>query len=67
MPKWGKDEKEFKVRLSYHKTRGYQTYIPRPVIEHLNLHPKKDENPSPITFAIKGKKVELKSSSDEQE
>ena len=55
MPKWKKDEKEFKVSVTYHQHRGCQAYIPKPVIEMLG-HPKD------IKFVIKGnnnKKVEV--------
>jgi len=54
VPKWKKDETEFPVNVSYHETRGYQAYIPKPIMDLL-------ENPDAIKFVIgKGKKVEVK-------
>lgn len=52
MPKWKKDETEFPVNVSFHETRGYQAYIPKPIMDML-------ENPDVIKFIIKGKKVEV--------
>ncbi len=52
MPKWKKDETEFPVNVSYHETRGYQAYIPKPLMDFLG-------NPEAIKFVIKGKKVEV--------
>jgi hypothetical protein len=31
MPRWKKNEKEFKVSVTYHENRGYQTYVPKPI------------------------------------
>jgi hypothetical protein len=52
VPKWKKDETEFPVNVSYHETRGYQAYIPKPIMDML-------DNPDAIKFVIKGKKVEV--------
>jgi len=53
LPKWKRDATEFTVGVNYNKTRGYQSTIPKPVIETLG-------NPDRITFIIKPKKrVEL--------
>jgi hypothetical protein len=50
MPRWKKDQTEFTVRVTYHEHRGYQTYIPRPVMEMLG-------KPKSITFIIKNRKI----------
>jgi hypothetical protein len=52
VPKWKKDETEFPVNVSFHETRGYQAYIPKPIMDFL-------ENPNTIKFVIKGKKVHV--------
>lgn len=54
MPKWKKEETEFPVTVSHHETRGYQAYIPKPIMDRL-------ENPNAIKFIIKGKKIEVES------
>jgi hypothetical protein len=46
MPKWKKDETEFTVSVTYHKHRGYQSYIPKPIIEKLG-------NPDSLKFVVK--------------
>ena len=53
MPKWKKDETEFTVGVTYHETRGCQSYIPKPIIEMLG-------EPDSITFTIRGKNITLK-------
>jgi hypothetical protein len=53
VPKWKKGETEFTVSVNHNEVRGYQSSIPKPVIEILG-------EPSVITFVVKGKKVELK-------
>lgn len=54
MPKWKKDAKEFIVSITHHETRGYQSYLPKPLMEFLG-------KPEAIKFIIKGNKVEVKS------
>jgi hypothetical protein len=55
VPKWRKDEKEFKVNVTYHEHRGCQTYIPKPIIEMLG-------NPKSIKFIVKNnRKIEVES------
>ena len=49
MSKWKKNAKVFTVSVNHHKTRGYQSSIPIPVMETLG-------NPGKIMFLIKGKK-----------
>lgn len=45
MPKWKQDETEFTVSVNYNESRGYQSSIPKPIIDHL-------KNPKKITFVI---------------
>lgn len=52
MPKWKKDETEFPVSVSHHETRGYQAYLPKPLMDFLG-------NPDMIKFVIKGNKIEV--------
>jgi hypothetical protein len=55
MPKWKKDQKEFKVSVTYHEHRGYQAYLPRPIMELLGT-------PKSIRFVLKdNRKVEVRS------
>jgi len=49
LPKWKRDATEFTVGVNYNETRGYQSTIPKPVIETLGT-------PDRITFVIKPKK-----------
>ena len=46
MTKWKKDAKEFTVGVNHNAVRGYQSSIPKPIIEYL-------KNPKKITFVIK--------------
>ena len=50
MPKWKKDQTEFTVSVTYHEHRGYQTYVPRPIMEMVG-------NPKAIKFIIKNRKI----------
>jgi hypothetical protein len=52
MPRWKRDQKEFTVSVTYHQHRGYQSYLPKPIMEMLG-------NPKAIKFIVKNKKVEL--------
>jgi len=55
MPKWKKNATEFTVGVNYYEKRGYQSSIPKPIIEFLGT-------PGRITFVITKKgKVEIKS------
>jgi hypothetical protein len=49
MPKWKKDTDHFTVSVNHNKVRGYQSSIPKPVMEVLG-------NPEKITFLIRSKK-----------
>lgn len=33
MPKWKKDAKEFTVSVNFNESRGYQSSIPKPIID----------------------------------
>ena len=46
MPRWKKGQKEFTVSVTYHEHRGYQSYLPRPIMEMLG-------NPKAIKFIVK--------------
>jgi hypothetical protein len=52
LPKWKKDATEFEVSVTHHEHRGYQAYLPKPIMEKLG-------DPKAIKFVIKGKKIEL--------
>ncbi|MCJ8306702.1 MAG: hypothetical protein HRU07_06595 [Nitrosopumilus sp.] len=54
MPKWKKDAKEFTVSVNYNESRGYQSSIPKPVIDILG-------DPDSITFEIHGNTIRIKS------
>ncbi|MFB5620595.1 MAG: hypothetical protein ACE5RC_05640 [Nitrosopumilus sp.] len=53
MTKWKKDEKEFTVGVNYNDERGYQSTIPKPIMEILG-------NPDKITFVKKGTQIVLR-------
>ena len=53
MPRWKKDAIEFPVHVTHHETRGYQTYVPKPVMEKLG-------EPEHIKFVFKKRnKIEI--------
>jgi hypothetical protein len=54
VPKWKKGEKEFKVSVTYHQSRGCQTYLPKPIVEMLG-------NPKTIRFIIKNNGIKVES------
>jgi hypothetical protein len=45
MPKWKKDATEFVVGVNYMKDRGYQSSIPKPIMEKLG-------KPNTLKFVI---------------
>lgn len=53
LPKWKRDATEFTVSVNYHPTRGIQVFLPKPIAELLG-------NPKTVTFAVKGKRVEVR-------
>ena len=48
--RWSKDATEFTVGLNYYEGRGYQSTIPKPVVERLGLVDR-------ITFKVSGKRI----------
>ena len=54
MPKWKKDAKEFTVSINYNESRGYQSSIPKPIMEALG-------DPETLTFMINGNSVKITS------
>jgi hypothetical protein len=54
MPKWKKDAKEFIVSINHNKSRGYQSSIPKPIIEALG-------DPNKLKFTINGKDIKISS------
>ncbi len=52
MPKWKKDAKEFTVSVNFNEARGYQSSIPKPVIDVLG-------EPDKVTFVIDHSTVKL--------
>jgi hypothetical protein len=52
MQKWKKDQNEFTVSVTFHEHRGYQTYLPRPIMEMLG-------NPKAIKFLIKSRRIDV--------
>lgn len=52
VPKWKKDQMEFPVTVSSHETRGFQAYIPKPLMEMLG-------NPKSIKFVIHGSEIHV--------
>ena len=54
MPKWKEDAKEFTVSVNYNETRGYQSSIPKPIMDLLG-------DPEKITFTISGSNIKLTS------
>ncbi|MDE1813206.1 MAG: hypothetical protein KGH87_06655 [Thaumarchaeota archaeon] len=53
MPKWKKDAKEFTVSVNFNEDRGYQSSIPKPIIDVLG-------DPKKVTFVIDGKNIKIK-------
>ena len=47
---WRRDATEFTVGLNYYEGRGYQSTIPKPVVDRLGLTNR-------ITFKVSGKNI----------
>ena len=63
LPKWKKDANEFTVSVNHNTRRGYQSSIPKPVMQTLG-------NPEKITFVLRPKKkveIVVRKSALEQE
>lgn len=52
MPKWKKDAKEFTVSVNYNEIRGYQSSIPKPIMDVLGA-------PDKVTFIVNGDKIKI--------
>lgn len=52
MPKWKKNAKKFTVSVNYNELRGYQSSIPKPIMDVLG-------EPNAVTFVINGTQVKL--------
>ena len=52
MPKWKVDAKEFTVSVNYNESRGFQSSIPKPIMDILG-------DPEKVTFVIDGKDVKI--------
>lgn len=52
MPKWKKNAKEFTVSVNYNDSRGYQSSIPKPIMDMLG-------QPDTIKFVIHGNNVNV--------
>lgn len=60
VPKWKKDAKEFTVGVNFNEVRGYQSSIPKPIMDALGI-------PKSIKFVVKGRTIEIKSANGEDE
>jgi hypothetical protein len=58
VPKWKKDAKEFKVSVNYNENRGFQSSIPKPIMDALG-------NPDNLKFIIKDNQIKLMSGDKE--
>lgn len=58
MPKWKKDAKEFSVSVNYNESRGYQSSIPKPVMDALG-------NPNTLKFEMSGNAIKMTSGDKE--
>ena len=52
MPKWKKDAKEFTVSVNFNEGRGYQSSIPKPIMNTLGV-------PDKVKFVINGKNIRI--------
>lgn len=57
MGRWPKDAKEFTVGLGCYEGRGYQSVIPKPIVDLLGITDR-------ITFKVSGKEVYVMSGTD---
>ena len=54
LPKWKKDSKEFIVSVNYNQNRGYQSSIPKPIMDMLG-------SPHALKFEVSGKTIKITS------
>ena len=52
MTRWKKDAKEFEVTVNFEEKRGYQSYIPKPIMLLLG-------NPNSLKYMVRGKRIEI--------
>jgi len=52
LPKWKENAKEFTVSVNYNENRGFQSSIPKPIMEILG-------DPEKVTFVIDGKIIKI--------
>ncbi|HJW20094.1 MAG TPA: hypothetical protein VJ571_06015 [Candidatus Nitrosotalea sp.] len=52
LPKWKKDAKEFTVSVNYNESRGYQSSIPKPIMDALG-------DPEKIKFVVSGNTIKI--------
>jgi hypothetical protein len=57
MPKWKKDAKEFEVGANFNERRGWQSSIPKPIMEALGVS--EDNDSVRVRFVIRGRRIEL--------
>ena len=65
MPKWKKDAKEFKVGVNFNEKRGWQSSIPKPIMEALGVAEENDS--AKVKFVIRGRRIEIQSATDANE
>ncbi len=52
MPKWKKNAKEFTVSVNFNEIRGYQSSIPKPIMDVLG-------DPEQVTFVVNGDRIKI--------
>ena len=52
LPKWKKDAKEFTVGINFNEARGYQSSIPKPIIDALG-------DPKSLKFIMNGNLIKI--------
>lgn len=52
MAKWKKDQTEFEVSVNQDERRGYQSTIPKPIMEILGF-------PKRVLFIVEGKNIKI--------
>ena len=52
LPKWKDDAKEFTVSVNYNESRGYQSSIPKPIMDLLG-------DPEKVTFVVSGDNIKI--------
>ena len=52
LPKWKENAKEFTVSVNYNEIRGYQSSVPKPIMELLG-------DPEKVTFVVNGDNIKI--------